>query len=361
MSNNTRGHRRPAVVKLHQNATHKDSAQLVRRSAAYFDVAGTSDSGTSSLLFWSLAYMQAVVVGVQAKNTEDAKRRDLGLFLRFFAELNGHLDAAQWLARDTRAFLDHLEALGRAPTTINRVLRTLAHFARWVHQQPTTPFATTGMPTAGVKELATDEPDARKICRRDVLRLFKAADRLVLIETRSNSRPRRNRAMLALLYFTGLRISELTGLMLDQWDGKRLHRVRRKGNVRSTVVYVHREARQYLADYLEHERSLDNHTSSFLLLPHGGRGRLNRRTASRALVRIADEASKHGDLIHLHPHRLRHTFGHELSRRGTPPTEIAAHLGHQSLKYVGRYVRSTQAEREAVLDALSTGSLDSAA
>ena len=257
--------------------------------------------------------------------------------------------------------IDHLEALGRAPTTINRALRTLAHSADWVHQQPTTPSAATGMPTAGIKELSTDEPDARKLSRRDVLRLFKAADRLLLIETRRNSRPRRNRAMLALLYFTGLRISELTGLMLDQWDGKRLHRVRRKGNVRSTVVYVHREAREYLADYLDHERPRDDDASGFLLLPRGGRGRLNRRTASRALARIADEASKHGDPIHLHPHRLRHTFGHELSRRGTPPTEIAAHLGHQSLKYVGRYARATQAEREAVLDALSTGSLDSAA
>ena len=251
-----------------------------------------------------------------------------------------------------------LEKKGRATSTINRMFRTLRHFARWVHEQPNTPFGKIGPPTAGIKELAVDEPDAKKLSRRDVLRLFKAADRLCVTETRKSSRPRRNRAMLAVLYYSGLRITELIHLTLGQWDGKRFKNVRRKANVRSNVVYLHPEARKLLEEYLREERELDiaEHESDYVFLPWRGAGPMSRRHAFEAMQRIANEANKHGGDIHMHPHRLRHTFGFELAARGVPPSEIANHLGHQGIKYVGRYIWPTQAEREAVIDSLGVSS-----
>ncbi len=233
------------------------------------------------------------------------------------------------------------------------MFRTIRHFARWVHEQPNTPFAHTGLPTAGIKELATEEPDAKKLEKREVWQLFKAADNLVLTERRTNSRPKRNRAILAMLYFTGLRVTELIHLRLSQWDGKRFRNVQRKGNVRTKLLYVHPEGRRNLEAYIDEERAKDAIAAfDWLFLPSLGDGPMTRRQIQKILVRIANEATKHHGVIHMHPHRLRHTFGFEIRERTKSDSETARALGHQSDKYAGRYARSTQAEREAVLDTL---------
>lgn len=313
-------------------------------------------AGPASLVAWAELYLRAKVLGIQSPNTELAKRSDLKAFMAFFAKVNGHLAIESWFARDTRVFVRHLEKIGRAPATINRVFRTLRHFARWVHEQPETPFARVGVPTAGIKELAVDEADAKKLEKRDLYQLFKAADNLALTEQRQNSRPRRNRAILALFYYTGLRVTELVRLRLDQWDGKRFHNVERKGNVRTKLLYVPPDGRKLLAEYVEHERPRDaSEGARWLFLPSQCSGPMTRRQVHRILVRIAQEATKHGGAIHMHPHRLRHTFGFEVRERTKSDSETARLLGHQSDKYAGRYARSTQAEREMVLDTLEVG------
>jgi integrase len=53
----------------------------------------------------------------------------------------------------------------------------------------------------------------------------------------------------------------------------------------------------------------------------------------------------------LHPHRLRHTFGARHRERSHDDSETAAALGHRSTKYVGRYARKTDGEREALIEA----------
>lgn len=310
----------------------------------------------ATLLLWAERYLQEKVIGIQSPNTEDAKRRDLKAFMEFFSQLNGHLAIEQWFTRDTCAFLNHLEKLGRAPATINRRFRTLRHFARWVHERPETPFARIGQPTGGIKELAMDEPDAKKFEKRDVWRLFKAADNLALTERRTNSRPKRNRAILALFYYTGLRVTELTRLRLSQWDGKRFHNVQRKGNVRTKLLYLAPDGRQALEAYLAEERPQDDALgSNWLFVPSAGGGPLTRRQIHKIVVRIANEATKHGGEIHMHPHRLRHTFGFEVRERTKSDSETARHLAHQSNKYAGRYARNSQGEREQLLDTLEVG------
>jgi len=235
------------------------------------------------------------------------------------------------------------------------VFATIRHFARWVHEQPDSPFRA-GLPTRGIKELAIEEPDAQKLDKKEVYQLFKASDNLVLTEHRSNSRPRRNRAILALLYFTGLRVSELCALRRDQYDGKYLTNVRRKGKSTSRKIYLSVDCRKPLEEYIESERSADdpNNSSEWLLLPSHSNRPLTRRQVQNILNHLAQEANKHrSEGIYIHPHRLRHTFGSEIRAKTGSDTETAAMLGHAGLKYVGRYVRNTQAEREALLDSMS--------
>ena len=132
-------------------------------------------------------YLAQEVHGVQSDNTLEAKTRDLTGFVRWFAEYNGHGDPGLWLPRDTQSYLRVLEGRGRAPTTINRVLATLGHFARWCHELPGQIFASSGLPTRGIKALMVSEPDCKKLSPRDCHALFKAADLLVANATHARA------------------------------------------------------------------------------------------------------------------------------------------------------------------------------
>lgn len=310
---------------------------------------------STTLPYWIRLYLDKKVAGIQSTHTFEAKARDLLGFVNWFVKLNGHHLITDWRPRDTQTYLSHLEREGKAATTVNRIFSSLRHFARWVYDQANTPFQH-GLPTQDIKELAVDEADCKKLSTRDLHRLFKAADNLVLTETRKNSRPRRNRAILALLYYTGLRVSELTQLRRTQYDGKYLSDVRRKGKSRSKSIYLTTACRELLDGYLQHEHLLDDAQAicTPLFLPAALDSFLTRQQVFAVLKHIADEANKHSqdNAIHIHPHRLRHTFGAEFREKTGSDTETQQALGHVSTKFIGRYVRKTQEEREAVMEGI---------
>ena len=303
----------------------------------------------------AVRYLSTEVFGVQADNTFDAKTRDLEGFVRWFVAVNGHTKLESWMPRDTQAFLNHLEAQGKAPATVNRVFATIRHFARWVQDLPGGRFALHGLPTRGIKELTLDEPSCKKLSRVEIHRLFKAADELVLTETKATQRPRRNRALLSVLYHTGMRVSELIDLGRDQYDGRNFLNLKRKGKGRTKKLYIAADAREAIDEYLAKEWEQDWLLQSVgkLFLGHGGKTSVTRFNVASILERIAKQAAvRHGKIIDLHPHRLRHTFAAEFRDKTNSDSETARALGHASTQYVGRYVRMTDEEREKTIDGL---------
>lgn len=342
-------------VSRHPKTAPKGLPRELSRARRTFPLLENLPVEECTLPLWAIRYFKFEVDGVQSPETMEAKKRDLNAFMSWYLEKNGHLAIERWLPRDTQSFLNYLERKGRAATTINRMFATLRRFARWTNEQPGSPFED-GLPTRKIRELAIDEPDPKKLTKKEIYRLFKAADNLVLTETRKDSRPKRNRAVLSVLYFTGLRVSELVALRCSQYDRTYLLNVRRKGKIRSNRLYLSSECRKALDDYLKNERKIDDPGESleWLILPgKNGRGPITRRQVNKILEHIAEEASKHkNEKINIHPHRLRHTFGAEMREKTGSDTETAALLGHAGLKYVGRYIRNTQAEREAVLESI---------
>src|SRR6185437_2223581 len=104
-------------------------------------------------------------------------------------------------------------------------------------------FGTLGLPTSGIKDLPVDEPTCKKLADEEVRALFKAAeDRVLLLDAKRTaaaidkkcdptrrSRPRRDLAMMALLYYCGLRASEQMMLKRGQYIGTHVLDVARKG------------------------------------------------------------------------------------------------------------------------------------
>jgi integrase/recombinase XerC len=149
----------------------------------------------------------------------------------------------------------------------------------------------------------------------------------------------RDRAFLELLYASGLRVSELTGLDLDGIDlDQGLVRVLGKRR-KERVVPVGRPARQALARYLTEARptlaarAAGRGAGAALFLNFRG-GRLT----SRSVARLLDGwVEKIGLARRVHPHVLRHCFATDLLSNGADLRGIQELLGHASLSTTQRY------------------------
>jgi integrase/recombinase XerC len=142
----------------------------------------------------------------------------------------------------------------------------------------------------------------------------------------------RGRAILELLYATGMRCAELVGLDVGEVDlDGRMVRVLGKGR-KERVVLFGESAREALACWLERRRSLRPRSDALFLNARGGR--LTDRSV-RALVarRVAQQALAR----RCSPHTLRHSFATHLLTRGADLRAIQELLGHASLSTTQRY------------------------
>jgi integrase/recombinase XerC len=141
----------------------------------------------------------------------------------------------------------------------------------------------------------------------------------------------RDRAIFELLYSSGLRISELTGLDIAQLDmAQGLVRVRGKGN-KERLVPVGRKALAALQDYLAERPGY--RIDDPLFLNHRG-GRLTPRSIQRHLK---TRLLKAGLIKDASPHALRHSFATHLLGSGADLRAIQELLGHASLSTTQKY------------------------
>ena len=121
----------------------------------------------------------------------------------------------------TRSFVKILQEDKRlAQATACRVYASVRHFARWAHKNMN-PFPF-GCPTDGVLPPEEPEGDWKGLTRQNALRLLSAARALQMNPGRGVNQGVRDYAVIAALLGTGLRVSELLGLDLDQWCTFRL-------------------------------------------------------------------------------------------------------------------------------------------
>ena len=163
----------------------------------------------------------------------------------------------------------------------------------------------------------------------------------------------RDRALLELLYSSGLRVSELVGLDVDGVDlAEGLVRVLGKGS-KERVVPVGRPARAAVARWLEEGRPVvaagtaAARGGSALFLNHRG-GRLSARSVARRIDRWVLAA---GLPRHVHPHVLRHCFATHLLGNGADLRGIQEMLGHASLSTTQRYTHLDWKRLAEVYDA----------
>jgi integrase/recombinase XerD len=297
-----------------------------------------------SLGAWFALYLR--VEAEPGSQTFEAMRRDLQAFFDFFRPAIGSNEVEVWTPAITKAFQRQLAKKKKA-TTVNRVLATLRHASAWIHRHH--PFPA-GKPCAGTHDLQTDEPSWKGLGETDVTRLRAAAQQLLALKKRKNQRPVRDHAIFLLLLHTGLRVSELLALDLSQYTGKHFENVRRKGRKVSARVFVPTEAREPLDRYLEEVRG---DREGPLFLAKGG-GRLLRQNVDDLLKALANQANarlKDEEKIRVSAHVLRHTMLRRAAEKHG--VQYAMEMaGHTSHKYIWRYVKPTDEQREKAAEEL---------
>jgi integrase/recombinase XerD len=307
-----------------------------------------------SLMAWAGFYYHVHVNGSPLK-TEQAKQRDLNKFLTFVTREVGHDHVDSWTPAVTKHFLQSLKNTvsentqkSYKATTINRILATVRHFARWLHKQR--PLLA-GDPFARVSDIQTDTPDWNGLTSRQLMRLKSSCEQRLVLCKRKNQNPCLEIAVFYLLLQTGLRESEVVSLDVHQYYNRGLHQVLRHKSKRiSTKVPLPSDAREFLEAYLK-ERQPDPHEPLFL---NRYGQRLTVQDVQRICKRILQQASvnlEEGEKFHFTPHKLRHTFLKKAAdKHGLQFAHAAS--GNVSIKEIFRYAKPSQEEIDDAVEKL---------
>jgi len=165
-------------------------------------------------------------------------------------------------------------------------------------------------------------------------------EKLLQVDLNGRPFPKRDRAMLELLYSSGLRISELTGSRLEQINLEdRFIRVTGKGN-KTRLVPIGRKACDAIGDYLETERRalVASRTGSELFLSRHGK----KLTRQRIWQIVKEIAERGGFEVQIYPHLLRHSFATHLLSNGADLRIIQELLGHADISTTQIYTHVDQ-------------------
>jgi integrase/recombinase XerD len=215
--------------------------------------------------------------------------------------------------------------------SINRMLSALRSYLRYLididYRCPVSPEAVK-LTKAGKRH-----PQVAEI--EDLIRLIEAPNSL-----ESNAKTAlRNRAMLEVLFATGMRISELCNLNRNQIDDTGRIFITGKGR-KQRFVYLTPRAKQHLDAYLTTRQD----DCSALFIPYAGRNvaKSKRRISTNYLQdRIKRYREKLKINVPTSAHSLRHGFATYLAEQGANPAALQILLGHESLETTTRYVHAS--------------------
>ena len=253
-------------------------------------------------------------------NTVSSYLRDV----RQFQAAMGERDLEEVLPQDVERYAASLDERGKSAATVTRCVASLKSFysclaARKLVQQN---------PAQGVVPARVERRLPEILTGREVELFLKQPDL-------SDPKGRRDRAMLELLYATGIRVSELIALNVDDLDldGGTI-RCTSKGRTRTIPLYA---ALPSLRDYLYQVRPklVDAPETAALFVNMNGE-RMSRQGFWKLMKHYQEKAGIQKDVT---PHTLRHSFAAHLLESGADLRSIQEILGHADISSTQVYSR----------------------
>ena len=249
-------------------------------------------------------------------DTLKAYTGDLREFLSFMEKNPQETDTT-----DIRSFLASLHYKKLKKSSIARKLATIRSFFKFLHKE--------GYITKNPAKLVSS-PKLQKTLPKFLT--IDEAFSLMDAPKGDTFHATRDKAILELLYSSGVRVSELATLNINDFNIKEsMIRVRGKGK-KERIVPVGTKALDAIKNYLPERVSLKKKTQALFLNSRGGR--LTQRSIRRIVLKYGRMIAVKGSLS---PHVLRHTFATHLLHGGADLRAIQELLGHSSLSTTQKY------------------------
>lgn len=271
-----------------------------------------------------------------AENTKRTYQTRVRGFLEYLAATPAEYGdpLADEHARDyaARDYKSHLKTVAKAkPSSVNLTLAAIDNFYRYLGL---------GKPDVAREDLPSVAPGA--LSPEEQRRFLRAVER---------SDSARDRAMARVLFFAGLRVSELVGLdATDVSVSARKGRVTVRSGKGDTYreVALNAEVREALEQWLAERREYPASNGAALFLNRRG-GRLSSRAVDLIIRRLGDEANLENPVS---AHVLRHTCMTNLVRAGNDLVMVAEIAGHKRLETTRRYSLPSEADRQAAMEGI---------
>ncbi len=247
-----------------------------------------------------------------SSNTITAYHNDLMKFMNFCHKEIGNIDT-----NDVKAYLRNLTQHEENKTTIARNISTLRSFYKFLMIEK----VVSHNPMENIELPKLDKRLPNTLDEEDI-------DKLLDIKT-SDAFSYRNKAMLELMYATGLRVSELVNLKVHDIDlDMALVQTMGKGS-KERIIPIGDYALYYINEYLTNYRDsmLKREYNDYLFLNNHGK-KMTRQGFFKILKKIAQE---NGVEKNFSPHTLRHSFATHLLNHGADLRSIQELLGHSDI------------------------------
>ena len=253
------------------------------------------------------------------------------LDLQEFAKFAGQVTVDKVEYTTLRRFLAHMRELQLKPRSVARKLSSLRSFFKYLQREK----IVIKNPAALLVTPKLDKPLPHFLSEAEATQLIEAPKS-------DKSSDKRDKAIFEVLYSTGMRVSELVGLDVDDVDFiSNIARVMGKGK-KERIVPIGNTALEVLKKYVDTRI----HRSNAMFLNKSG-GRLSDRSVRNIINKfILKEAMRQ----HVTPHMFRHSFATHLLNRGADLRSVQELLGHVNLSTTQIYTHLTTEKLKSVYD-----------
>ena len=261
-------------------------------------------------------------------NTEVSNQRDLLQMASYLRE-KGITEVSKVTRTSLNSYILHLEKEGKATTTISRVLASMKAFFHY---------------ELSCGRIRRDPAELIKAPRveKKLPTILTVEEVNCLLAQPGGEAPKeiRDKAMLELLYATGIRVSELIHLKLEDVN-LNVGFITCRDGVKERTVPFGKVARQSLMDYMERSRKvlLKGNESEWLFTNCSGKP-MSRQGFWKIIKYYGEKAGIQADIT---PHTLRHSFAAHLLKSGADVHAVQAMLGHSDMATTQAYMAYSRA------------------
>ncbi|HEY8421446.1 MAG TPA: tyrosine recombinase [Thermoclostridium sp.] len=259
-----------------------------------------------------------------SQNTLMSYQRDIEQYIMFLQEMNVK-NIQQSNKTTISTYMKYQNSQGRAITTISRSLASIRAFYRFLISHD----FMKGNPTIGVESPKVEKKIPQILSVEEVEILLNQPKKMGLKGVR-------DRAMLELLYSTGIRVSELISLDVSDLDLQN-YSLRCRNSNRERTIPISKKCIDVMKEYLEKVRPfmLKSKNEQALFVNTNG-NRLTRQGFWKIVKYYTSKANINKDIT---PHTLRHSFAAHLVQRGQNLKDVQMMLGHSDISSTQVYLQ----------------------